>query len=118
MKMKKIESLIEAMHATMEFSSKGELIECIRLIDDVLEFSGAQASTLVALHDNGPLFDGDLPSKSGRDLLVGSGYAERVVVKGEQGYNACSQKGHYAKLVLDELRKQDTTTGGRQPADA
>jgi hypothetical protein len=105
-----IEALLDAMCFTLEYSTKKELNEAIRLIDDVLKFSGAQTSTLIALHDSGPLFDGDVPSKCGRDLLVEGGYAAIIIAKGQEGYNACTQKGHYAKLVLDEIDRQCAKT--------
>jgi len=49
--------------------------------------------TLIALIENGPLFDGDLPSKTGRDTLIDNEFAVRVVVKGEDGFNAATHKG-------------------------
>ncbi|ASW06288.1 hypothetical protein [Rhizobium sp. 11515TR] len=39
--------------------------------------SGAERDTLWCLFRNGPTWDGDLPSKSGRSDLIDKGYAER-----------------------------------------
>lgn len=49
--------------------------------------------SLLALIKNGPCWDGDVPSKSGRDELIERGYAVRVVVKGEDGFTAATYKG-------------------------
>ena len=57
---------------------------------------GAEIDTLVALVEHGPLFDGDVPSKSGRDDLIAKGLAARVLVKGEDGYTAATYRGRDA----------------------
>ena len=64
--------------------------------------------TIIALIENGPLFDGDVPSKSARDSLMDKGYATRVVVKGEDGFNAATQKGAllYKQLVGEDNLSQ------------
>lgn len=41
----------------------------------------------------GPVWDGDLISKSARDALFGLGLAYRCWVKGEDGYNAATDFG-------------------------
>lgn len=55
--------------------------------------AGAALDTLIALVENGPLWDGDLPSKSGRYELLELGMAVRIVVKGEDGYQAATIEG-------------------------
>ncbi|NPT59685.1 hypothetical protein [Paraburkholderia elongata] len=57
------------------------------------QLGGAAIDTLVALVENGPLWDGDVPSKSGRDTLVVAGLASCIVVKGEDGYQAATLAG-------------------------
>lgn len=59
-------------------------------------FSGAQLDTLVALIERGPLDDGDVPSKSGRDDLIERGLAVRIVVKMEDGFTAANYAGKQA----------------------
>lgn len=49
-----------------------------------------QLSQLVRL---GPVWDGDIVSKSERDDLIDIGLATRVSVKGEQGYTAANYTG-------------------------
>lgn len=60
------------------------------------ELSGAEVDTLVALVEAGPLWDGDVPSKSGRDDLIEKGFATRVIVNGEDGYTAATYAGRDA----------------------
>lgn len=60
------------------------------------ELTGAEFDTLHALVLHGPLWDGDVPSKSGRDSLIDRGLAVRVVVRGEDGYTAATYAGRDA----------------------
>jgi len=55
---------------------------------------------LVALVESGPLWDGDVPSKSGRDEAITKGFAIRVVYQGQDGYTAATYKGRdeYCRL--------------------
>lgn len=61
--------------------------------------NGAEIDTLVALVEAGPLWDGDLPSKAGRDSLIARGLAVRVVVRGEDGWQAATYAGRDAYLA-------------------
>ena len=98
-----IKKLFEVLHTDLTYGSKEEIARSIDLIDDVQGLDGGAVSTLNALYTEGPLFDGDIPSKSGRDSLVEKGYAAIVVVKGLEGYNACTQKGYWAYQLLKEM---------------
>lgn len=60
---------------------------------DNLLSSGAVMDTLIALIERGPLEDGDVPSKNGRDTLIARGFAQRVVVKRQDGFTAATIKG-------------------------
>jgi hypothetical protein len=62
--------------------------------------SGAEIDTLIALVECGPLWDGDVPSKAGRDSLIAQGLAVRVVVKGEDGWQAATYAGRDAYRAL------------------
>ncbi len=62
--------------------------------------TGAETDPLVALVECGPLWDGDVPSKSGRDSLIAQGLAVRVVVKGEDGWQAATYAGRDAYKTL------------------
>jgi hypothetical protein len=56
-------------------------------------YRGGAIDTLVALVECGPLWDGNVPSKSGRDLLCEMGLATRCAVKGEDGYQVAILAG-------------------------
>lgn len=62
--------------------------------------TGAEKDMLVALVEQGPLWDGDVPSKTGRDALIAQGLAVRVVVKGEDGWQAATYAGRDAYKAL------------------
>jgi hypothetical protein len=49
--------------------------------------------SLYALAKRGPVWDGDIPSKSGRDELIEKGLAIRVIFNGEDGHTALTYKG-------------------------
>lgn len=59
--------------------------------------------SLFQLSKNGPCWDGDVISKSCRDELLDIGACSKVLVKGEQGFNACTYFGSYLLSVFDWL---------------
>lgn len=56
-------------------------------------YRGAAIDTLVALVERGPLGDGDVPSKTGRNILCEMGLASKCVVNGEDGYQVATYAG-------------------------
>lgn len=54
--------------------------------------SGAK-DNLIALVKNGPLYDGDVPSKSGRDELLDLRLCSKAVVRGDTGYQVANYLG-------------------------
>jgi hypothetical protein len=62
--------------------------------DEWAKLGGNEKDVLIALCKHGPLWDGDVPSKSGRDGLVDKGFAARIVLKGPKyGYQAATARG-------------------------
>lgn len=97
----RLEKLLEVLHT--DLSSKDDVFDSVKLILDAQRLSGAEIDTLIALYRAGPLFDGGVPSKHGRDKLVDKGMACRVVVKGDDGYNACTLPGaRVYRLIVSE----------------
>lgn len=89
-----VKAMVQAVAGeNLDLASRDELIRAIEMADTAANSSGALIDTLRALHDRGPLWDGDVPSKSGRDALLLDGYVAKVLVNGEQGFNACTYKG-------------------------
>lgn len=58
-----------------------------------MELSGAEIDTLVALIERGPLRDGGLPSKVGRNELLAKGFAAEVVIDRDYYFYAATAKG-------------------------
>lgn len=93
--------LLSAIHESVELSTANELIEAIKLIIEVQAMDSGMRDCIRAAYLKGPIDDGDVPCKSGRDALLSSGYISKIVVKGEQGFNACTYKGSSAyKLIV------------------
>lgn len=69
-------------------------------LSDSINLTGGEKDTLVALVESGPLWDGDVPSKVGRDSLLQKDLAIRVVVKGEDGWQAATYKGRNIYMTL------------------
>lgn len=85
-----VEALYEADYDSPEFHAAA------KSLSTALQQDGAAVDTLHALVKSGPLFDGDVPSKSGRDALVALGLATRnIIVRGQQGYQAATSAGWY-----------------------
>jgi len=77
--------------------------------------TGAERDTLIALVEQGPLWDGDVPSKCGRDGLLDKGFAVRIVVLGEDGWQAatCAGRDAYKALYPGPDGAADTVTEAR-----
>lgn len=66
------------------------------LADKLEALTGAEIDTLIALVEQGPLWDGDVPSKAGRDGLINKGLAVRIVANGQDGFQAATYAGRDA----------------------
>ena len=96
-----LKQLLDALHETPETSSAEEIKDACELIIRVQAMDGGERDTLRAAFRGGPLLSGDLPSKTGRDSLVAEGFMVQVVVKGEDGFNACTHKGAWAHRLIE-----------------
>ena len=96
-----LKRLFDAIHESAETSSAVEIKAACELIIEVQAMDFNQRDCLCAAYRHGPLFDGDLPSKAGRNILLEKGYMAKVVVKGEDGFNACTDKGARAYRLLE-----------------
>ena len=97
----KLESLLDVLHVSLDTFSSDEVKDSCKLIIDVQGMTSAERDCIRASFQNGPLFDGDVPSKSARDSLVNRGYMTKVVVRGEDGYNGCTNKGAWAYRLIE-----------------
>lgn len=97
----KLSTLLDALHSPIDLTTDAELKYCCELIVRVQTMTGAEQDCIKAAFTHGPLFDGDVPSKLARDQLLKDGYLAKVVMKGEDGYSACTHKGAQAYRLLD-----------------
>ena len=72
----------------------------------MIEVSLIQLESLRYIHKSGPIQDGDLPSKSARDALIVKGLVISIIVKGDDGYQACTLEGaNLLRVIRDELSR-------------
>lgn len=76
----------------------------------MVALTGAEIDTLVALIERGPLRDGGLPSKVGRNGLIALGFAAQVVIDQDYMQWAATAKGLEWYL---ERYKADNIKDGR-----
>lgn len=55
--------------------------------------NAGERDTLICLVEQGPVWDGDVPSKSARDSLLEMGLAHKAVAQGAQGYQVANYRG-------------------------
>ena len=110
-------------HPSLYGDDTEELTEAIDAILLAKETKQHALDTLSAIIKRGPLFDGDLPSKSERNWLLDKELISKVVVKGEQGYQAANYLGwDVAKIVdldfdLSAIDKETLVTWVNQQLD-
>lgn len=110
---KRLSELFDVLHVGLELNTAEEIRSACGLILRTEELSSAARVTLRACYNLGPVWDGDLPSKIGRDELEDLGMVQGVVVKGEEGYNACTYMGARAYRLLEVIR--DAEKGRKNP---
>jgi len=98
-----IKKLLDVLHVGIDFDSDKRIANAVKLINDVQRISYQDIDVLNACFEKGPLYDGDVPSKSGRDNLLDSGYISKIVVNGEEGFNACTYKGAQAYRLIKAI---------------
>ncbi|MGY5392002.1 hypothetical protein [Acinetobacter sp. NigerLNRRAM0016] len=99
-----VKQLLDVIHSDVTLDSAEEIKSNIEFIIRVQEMSSGEQDTIMAAFKHGPLYDGDVPSKSGRDLLLKDGFISKVIVKGDDGFNACTHKGGRAYRILMAMR--------------
>lgn len=93
--------LLDVIHVCKKLSSEAEYREGLDILRRVQRMDSGERDTVRVCFEKGPIDDGDVPSKSSRDKLLNDGFVSKVVVKGQEGYNACTYKGGMAyRLIL------------------
>jgi len=62
-------------------------------MSDNRSLTTVQKDMLKQLYENGPVWDGDVISKSARDDLLEMGLASRAIVEGEYGFTVANYDG-------------------------
>lgn len=90
------------MNARLDIMNYEECVELIHMIDYAVSHKRLHEQ-LYQLHSRGPVWDGDVISKSDRSELLEIGACAKVCVKGEDGFNACSYFGSALLKIYDWL---------------
>lgn len=85
--------LLGVLHCDETIDSLVEVNANVQLIRTAQSLRPSEKDVIRAAFERGPLYDGDVPSKSARDILIREGFIVKVVVRGEEGYNACTYLG-------------------------
>jgi len=96
-----LQQLLSALHESIDLSTAAEIQTACELIIEVQVMDDAERACIRASYKHGPLFDGDLPSKSARDRLLDKGHMVKVVANGQDGYNACTHNGAWVYRLLE-----------------
>ncbi len=101
--MSKLNNLFKILHIDIKTSSSEEIKKACKLIIDIENLDSAQKACITKAYHNGPLFDIDVPSQSARNELVEKGFMSRIIVKQQEGYNACTDKGLLAYKLINKI---------------
>jgi len=85
-----------------DLNSKEENVRLILMINYAIR-NRFLHEALLQLAERGPLFDGDVISKNFRDQLLDCGACSKVLVNGEDGFNACTYLGRNLLKVYNWL---------------
>lgn len=99
-----LKTILTAIHEDIETSSPEELTKACKLIVRAQEMKSHEYDVIIAAFKHGPLHDGDVPSKSGRDSLLSEGYIAKVIVRGEDGFNALTYRGSAIYRILEAMK--------------
>lgn len=102
MKYVAINEIIELLSLDSEENEDVEYAKDIGQLADLLidnQRAGYIVDAFQQALRSGPLADGDLVSKAGRDFLLEEGLMTKVLVNGEQGYQALTYKAFDLKRI-------------------
>ena len=90
----------------LDFSLKtqDEIAYLSTIINIAYMLSVGAAEELQAIHDEGPTWDGNLISSSNLPELLDNDLVAKVVIKGEEGYTACTYRGKIALSIVEALK--------------
>ena len=95
------EALYNEVFGLMSLDTDSEIKNNALIINNALNISSAAKDVLYQLYESDALEDGDVISKSGRDTLIELGFASKLVLKREWGYQACTYLGAWAVKIIE-----------------
>ena len=87
-------------NARLDLMDREEQVELLHMLD-LAKTRRDLHEPLYQLCTRGPVWDGDVISKSHRDELIALGACAKVLVKGEDGFNAATYFGSYLLKAFD-----------------
>lgn len=95
-----LKDLLDALNASVELDSYDELKLAVQQIITAQSLSPSERDTIRGCYEHGPLDDGDIPCKTARNRMLDLGLVTKAVVKGEDGYNACTHQGAWIYRLI------------------
>jgi hypothetical protein len=92
---------LNVLNCNLKLHSGNEIKKVVEVIVAFESLKNSEYGTLLAIAKKGPLYDGNVDSKTVRDKLIDLGLVCKVVVNNEQGFNACTNKGYQAIKLID-----------------
>ena len=102
---------LEALPGGYVYSSAAELKRLVRMIDFAVTNGRRLREQLAQLVHHGPLWDGDVISKSDRTELLYVGAAAKIWVNGKDGYQAATYTGGQLLKIIDAIYPRPATEG-------
>lgn len=90
------------MHERIDLLDDAERVQLLHMIDFARQ-NRRLHEALYQLHAKGPVWDGDVVSKADRSSLLDVDACAKVIMRGQEGYNACTYLGRRLLRVYDWL---------------
>ena len=84
-------------------NTDSEVLSAVDIVLRLESFDPGTRDMLRSLFECGPVWDGDVLSKTSRDRLIELRWASRAVVRGESGFTVCTYLGAQGYRVLKVL---------------
>jgi hypothetical protein len=94
---------LNEMPGGYKHNTDAENFRLLHLVDFAITHGKRLYEQLNQLDKQGPVWDGDVISKSDRTELLSIGAAVKVLVKGEDGFQACTYLGHQILTIIETI---------------
>ena len=93
-----------------KYSTEDEIEHALKALNIAANLSGNAKEVLKQLVRTGPVWDGDVVSKSGRDECLNHRIINKILVGGEQGYQAVNYFGYSVFKIVQNIEEQTKLT--------